>query len=65
MDINAARELLEDSMDFDYVESEGDDCIRFDLNDSSFWIYSSGTIGDLEHMPTILQKQIRSILATC
>jgi hypothetical protein len=63
--INTARELIEDSIDFDYIESEGDDCIRFDLGSDSFWIYQSGYVGDLEHMPEHIKLKVRMILIMC
>jgi len=62
IDIDEARDRLESEIDFDYVESEGTDCIRFDLGSNSFWIYSSGTIGDLEHFSKKIQKQVRDII---
>jgi hypothetical protein len=65
LDIGEARDRLESEIDFDYVESEGNDCVRFDLGSNSFWIYRSGSVGDLEHLPVDIQTQVRAILILC
>ena len=36
------RDIIESEGDFDYVESEGSDCLRVDRGDASAWVYSSG-----------------------
>jgi hypothetical protein len=65
LDIGEARDRLESEIDFDYVESEGTDCVRFDLGSNSFWIYSSGSVVDIEHLPKKIQKQVHLIMAIC
>jgi hypothetical protein len=65
LDIGEARDRLESEIEFDYVESEGNDCVRFDLGSNSFWIYQNGSVVDIETFSKKIQKQVRSILATC
>ena len=39
--------------DWDYVESEGSDCTRYDWGGKSMWVYSNGAIGG--NIPSGLQ----------
>jgi len=40
------REALGHAFDWDYVEQEGEDSLRFDFNggSSSFWVHKGGTV---------------------
>ena len=35
---------LDGLADWDYTESEGDDCTRFDKGQQSLWVYRNGSI---------------------
>lgn len=50
---------LEESYDWDYVESEGGMAVRYDFGSLSLWIYSSGTCEG--HCPKSLKEEIESI----
>jgi hypothetical protein len=41
IDLNAVREALEQGFEWDYVEAEGVNSLRFDFRcgESSFWLY--------------------------
>lgn len=60
-DLNQAREILESKFDFDYVESEGPDCVRFDYGDNSVWIYDDGRTEGLAYMPKTIQTSINNL----
>ena len=51
---HALLNILEEKVDFDYVESEGADTARFDIGDNSMWIYQSGEIEGLATMPKVV-----------
>ena len=57
MDVNELRDIAENEGNYSYVESEGPDCVRFDMGDRSAWAYSSGAIeGDVR-----IAKALRKI----
>lgn len=43
-DLDAIREEAEQKMNFEYVERESRDCLRFDYGHLSCWVFESGTI---------------------
>jgi hypothetical protein len=55
---HALLDILEEKVDFDYVESEGADTTRFDMGDNSMWIYQSGEIEGLASMPKKVQNAV-------
>ena len=61
LDLEQARDTLESKFDFDYVESEGDDCVRFDYGDNSVWIYRDGCTEGLATMPKTIQTCINHL----
>lgn len=60
-DLDQAREQLEQHFDFDEVESEGSDCVRFDYGDNSVWIYRDGCTEGLATMPKTIQTFINRL----
>lgn len=61
MDLDTLRDYLESKFEFDYIESEGDNCIRFDYGDNSVWIYSDKQTEGLTTMPKAIQAYITQL----
>jgi len=53
IDLYDLRDIIESEGDFDYVESEGSDCLRVDRDDDSAWVYSSG---EFDGNPTLIRE---------
>lgn len=55
IDVCELRNIAECEGDYDYVENEGPDCVRFDIGERSAWVYASGCMdGDVR-----MVKQLR------
>jgi hypothetical protein len=45
LDLNALRERAEEEIDFEMVEREGENTLRFDMySGTSIWVHSNGSI---------------------
>lgn len=60
LNLQLLRELLESRLDWEYVESEGPDTIRFDMSGGqSLWVHSSGQVEGLFRLPTKYKNEFR------
>jgi hypothetical protein len=51
IDVCELRNIAECEGEYDYVENEGPDCVRFDIGERSAWVYASGCMeGDVRMM---------------
>jgi hypothetical protein len=48
--------------EFDYVEREGSDCMRFDIGDVSMWLYGNSTVEGFNTLPANVRKEIKPLL---
>jgi hypothetical protein len=57
------RDKLEYEYDWDYVEQEGSDSVRFDFdrNRDSMWIYKNGSIGGNVPRDSGLKRQMKKL----
>lgn len=59
IDMVEVREKMEMAFEFDYVENEGKDCVRFDRGANSFWLYANGSVqGDVKGMKMTLMIRV-------
>jgi len=57
IDVYAVADILEEQMDFDYIEQEGE-VLRFDLRGNSFWVYPSGSVDNINTWSKSMQERI-------
>lgn len=62
-DMLAMRDSMENAIAWSFVESEGQDVIRFDWGYRSVWIYQWGDIDGLETFPKPYQKRIKQVVS--
>lgn len=65
IDMGMMRDEMEGQLPWDFCESEGSDCVRFDYNDTSIWVYASGTVDYLDSLHKAMQKKVMSIVNAC
>jgi hypothetical protein len=64
LDLCAVQEKIEEAIEFDAVEWEGNNVVRFDRGDNSFWIYENGSIDNLETWPKAMQTRINKLVTS-
>ena len=62
-DMYEFRDSMENAIAWSFVESEGEDVIRFDWYNRSVWIYKCGDIDGIESFPKAYQKRIKSVVS--
>jgi hypothetical protein len=65
LNLCAVQETIEEAIEFDEVEYEGNNVIRFDRGDNSFWVYDNGSIDNLDTWPKAMQLRINKMVAAC
>ena len=61
-DMYAMRDSMEAAIDWTYVESEGEDTVRFDWYNRSVWVYNTGEAANIETFPKPYQAKIKSVI---
>ena len=62
IDLSQMRDDLEREIDWDFVEREGANVIRFDMGDNSVWVHSSGEIEGLKSVNVKIQNIMKRVI---